>query len=240
MKAKLLTLTTTVMVAFTACDKDGHSNSANSSTANFWETFINPPALESVDDVCTKMNDAVLAKWCYENYDINNDGKVSMSEAKMVKTFEVPDNVEDMKGIEYFANIEKLKFEGRIYTNSLHLEYNTKMSYLSGKITDSCEFYINSEAEFNVRFYDQSSSIDIYSLSIPSFYISIVYGFHPANINIYTTRKKSYAFTERYDGTYERDALDYDQLGQIGVWQIPAKADSGPADSHVLLHLFGI
>ena len=44
------------------------------------------PKLEAVDDVCTKMDDINFMKCCYDYFDVNNDGKVSMSEANAVRT----------------------------------------------------------------------------------------------------------------------------------------------------------
>ena len=44
------------------------------------------PKLEAVDDVCTKMDDINFMKYCYDNFDVNKDGKVSMPEANAVKT----------------------------------------------------------------------------------------------------------------------------------------------------------
>ena len=48
-----------LLIGIMACSKD----SLNSSKDN--------------DDVCTTMDDINFMKWCYDNYDVNGDGKVS-------------------------------------------------------------------------------------------------------------------------------------------------------------------
>ena len=69
--------------------------------------------LETTDDVCTKMDDINFMKYCYANYDANGDGKVSMDEARAVKEFSCAKlNVSSVKGIEYFANLERLTLDG--------------------------------------------------------------------------------------------------------------------------------
>ena len=60
---------------------DNHSNS-NVDGEKTEETL---PELEEVDDVCTKMDDINFMKYCYDNFDVNKDGKVSMPEANAVK-----------------------------------------------------------------------------------------------------------------------------------------------------------
>ena len=70
--------------------------------------------LKEVDDVCTMMDDLELMEHCYEEYDVNKDGKVSMSEAAAVT--EIDTYVDrSIKGLEYFINltdIEILFYEG--------------------------------------------------------------------------------------------------------------------------------
>lgn len=62
--------------------------------------------LPYVDDVCTKMDDAILINYCYDNFDTDGDGKVSMQEAKAVKEIDVMENgVRSLKGVEYFSEL---------------------------------------------------------------------------------------------------------------------------------------
>ena len=76
------------------------------------------PKLEVVDDVCTKMEDINFMKYCYDNFDVNKDGKVSMPEANAVKTISSAHLINSgsaslhyavsFTGIEYFSNLENL------------------------------------------------------------------------------------------------------------------------------------
>ena len=76
------------------------------------------PKLEAVDDVCTKMDDINFMKYCYDNFDVNKDGKVSMPEANAVKTISSAHLINSgsaslhyavsFTGIEYFSNLENL------------------------------------------------------------------------------------------------------------------------------------
>lgn len=80
------------------------------------------PKLEAVDDVCTKMDDINFMKYCYDNFDVNKDGKVSMYEANAVKSISYADlinsgslslcNVVSFTGIEYFSNLENISLGG--------------------------------------------------------------------------------------------------------------------------------
>ena len=81
--------------------------------------------LDKVDDVCTKMDDIEFMRYCYDNFDVNHDGKVSMEEANAVKEIDLDEGVSSLKGLEYFPNIEYLNCWGG-YT-SLDLSKNTKL-----------------------------------------------------------------------------------------------------------------
>lgn len=65
--------------------------------------------LKDVDDVCSTMDDIVFMNYCYENFDANHDGKVSMAEASAVKTISVgKKGIYSLKGIEYFTQLVEL------------------------------------------------------------------------------------------------------------------------------------
>ncbi|MDY6248455.1 MAG: hypothetical protein SPL55_03365 [Prevotella sp.] len=72
------------------------------------------PSLADIDDVCTAMDDLNLMKWCYENYDVNGDNKVSRTEAAAVRDFTPDEKIElkSVKGLEYFTGVEVLKLKG--------------------------------------------------------------------------------------------------------------------------------
>lgn len=90
--------------------------------------------LEEVDDVCTKMVDASFMKYCYDNYDLNKDSKVSMSEAAAIKEMIIPVSVKlnSIKGIEYFTNLTALRFQysKTAEEESLDLKYNLSLRSL--------------------------------------------------------------------------------------------------------------
>ena len=65
--------------------------------------------IKLVDDVCEQMDDIRFMEFCYSHFDVNNDGKVSMTEAQSVKEFSVINlGITSLKGIEYFYNITTL------------------------------------------------------------------------------------------------------------------------------------
>ena len=66
------------------------------------------PELEATDDVCTKMNDLEFMRYCYENFDVNGDGKVAMHEANAVISIEC-NEASSFAGLEYFTNLESFK-----------------------------------------------------------------------------------------------------------------------------------
>ena len=65
--------------------------------------------LKEVEDVCTQMDDINFMNFCYTNFDVNKDGKVSMIEANAVREIFVADkNIKSLIGIEYFTNLTEL------------------------------------------------------------------------------------------------------------------------------------
>ena len=65
--------------------------------------------LKEVEDVCTQMNDINFMSFCYTNFDVNKDGKVSMIEANAVYKMDVSrKNIQSLTGIEYFTNLTEL------------------------------------------------------------------------------------------------------------------------------------
>lgn len=88
------------------------------------------PKLEAVDDVCTKMDDINFTKYCYDKFDVNKDGKVSMKEANAVKVIFCSSSVVSCAGIEYFSNLELLSIGGKPAIKTLDLCYNKCLNYL--------------------------------------------------------------------------------------------------------------
>lgn len=95
------------------------------------------PKLEAVDDVCTKMDDINFMKCCYDNFDVNKDGKVSMYEANAVKDIVDYDNifskVVSFAGIEYFSNLESFslgnEYNSTLNLKTLDLRYNKNLQH---------------------------------------------------------------------------------------------------------------
>ena len=63
----------------------------------------------AVGDVCSKMDDFTFKRYCYDNFDVDHNGRVSKDEAEAVKVINVAScNIASLNGIEYFSNLEKL------------------------------------------------------------------------------------------------------------------------------------
>lgn len=120
------------------------------------------PKLEVVDDVCTKMDDINFMKYCYDNFDVNKDGKVSMAEANAVKEISGFDNSSLLKvvsyaGIEYFSNLEIIRL-GRYDTEpqvkTMDLSYNKCLA----SISLTCATHISS---LDLRFNNELEYVDM-------------------------------------------------------------------------------
>lgn len=99
---KLLTLLAAIAMLFVACSKDDEGGNS-----------LNPlPPMTDPEDVCTAMECIEFMRYCYKNFDVNLDGKVSPAEALGVKEMHIdvfPAHLTSLAGIEYFANIEVLE-----------------------------------------------------------------------------------------------------------------------------------
>ena len=76
------------------------------------DNSIDNPIEESkvVEDICTKMDDINFINFCYTNFDIDKDGKVSMIEADAVSEIRITaKEISSLTGIEYFTNITVLE-----------------------------------------------------------------------------------------------------------------------------------
>ena len=93
--------------------------------------------LKEVDDVCTMMDDLKLMEHCYEEYDVNKDGKVSMEEAAAVRDFTITTEISSIKGIEYFPNIEVLLITRTYDLTECNLMNNKKLKSISLGYMDS-------------------------------------------------------------------------------------------------------
>ena len=166
MKTKLLIIAGLIGVCcLISCKKEGMDNHGYSNVDGD-KTEDTLPELEEVDDVCTKMDDINFMKYCYDNFDVNKDGKVSMPEANAVKSISYADlinsgslslcNVVSFTGIEYFSNLENISLGGNnISVNpkvkTINLCYNkhlTSISMLGASNLSSLDLRTNIELEY--------------------------------------------------------------------------------------------
>ena len=130
------------------------------------------PKLEVVDDVCTKMDDINFMKYCYDKFDVNKDGKVSMPEANAVKEITDFNNSSLLKvvsytGIEYFSSLEKIQLGAHNITTevrTMYLRYNNRLTSISLNCAthiSSLDLRSNNELK-NVNMYGCAELISIY------------------------------------------------------------------------------
>lgn len=101
------------------------------------EPLTDYPQMSDPDDVCSAMDDIEFMRYCYENFDVNKDGKVSPIEAQAVTTISFGNNntdgivtkVKSLKGIQYFTNLTTLECNMCIL-KSLDTSKNTKLTSL--------------------------------------------------------------------------------------------------------------
>lgn len=116
---KLFLLMTVCSILLMSCEKDGGL-----------------PSLPDPDDVCSAMDDLTFMKYCYDNFDVNGDKKVSLSEANAARKIDVKSKeIKSLKGIQYFTNLTFLNCSG----NSLEVLDVSKNTELT-------EFFCHSNA----------------------------------------------------------------------------------------------
>lgn len=87
--------------------------------------------IEKVNDVCTKMEDINFKQYCYDNFDVNKDGVVSMDEASTVFHIDIRERkIYSLKGLEYFPQL-----------TVLHASYNQLSSIDVSRNTQLNELY---------------------------------------------------------------------------------------------------
>ena len=92
-----------------------------------------------VKDVVTIMDDSVFINYCLLNFDLNNDGAISQTEAKTVKVIEITDEpkLKSVKGISVFSNLEEIHFE-KTGLRSIDLSKNTKLTTITREAFYNC------------------------------------------------------------------------------------------------------
>lgn len=111
----------------------------NCSKENDENSTLLPP-LPDPDDVCSAMDNINFMTFCYEKFDANKDGKVSVREAEAVREIDFDKGLSgSLKGIERFPNLEILDCysyhfgSGGYYSFSfaeLDLRYNRMLKIL--------------------------------------------------------------------------------------------------------------
>ena len=95
-----------------------------------------------VDDVASLMDDAVFISYCYANFDLNKDGKISIKEANTAKFIDIEEESKliSVKGIEVFTNLEEVALCQCSSLRSIDLSKNSKIT----RIGDKAFFYCSS------------------------------------------------------------------------------------------------
>lgn len=145
---RLLLLVALLGVVLTACDGKDDELGENK------KPLPELPALPDPEDVCTAMDDIHFMAYCYRTFDVNNDGKVSVSEANAVMKIDLSDFAEkaeivSLKGIEYFVNLQSLVCTKCAKLAALDLRYNKKMtaveSYAFSECSELCRIALPDE-----------------------------------------------------------------------------------------------
>ena len=134
---KVLFALVAMSLLFTACE-DGNDD------------FIK---LKEVDDVCTMMDDINFMAYCYEEFDVNKDGKVSVSEAAAVSIIDGYDGFNSIKGIEYFTNIERLSSKANkrgLRAHDINLSNHKKLREV--RLSFAASEFRNSPTKISINF----------------------------------------------------------------------------------------
>ena len=84
-------------------------------------------SLADPDDICTAMDDVKFMEYCYQNFDVNKDGKVSPVEAKSVRSIDISElKIYSIKGVEYFEILETFIAKNTLLRN-VDLSFNSKL-----------------------------------------------------------------------------------------------------------------
>ena len=131
---RLLALLLFGLLAVT-CSKDDGSSKDDENIAPDKDL----PQLPDSDDVCLDMNDIVFMKYCYNNFDSNKDGSLSTSEALAVRSIDLEgSNVNDLKGIEHFQNLESLNCKNCEKLQSMDISHNLKLTKIGNSAFEGC------------------------------------------------------------------------------------------------------
>lgn len=86
------------------------------------------PDLPDPNDVCSCMDDIIFMQYCYDNFDVNKDGKVSKIEASAVAKIDLSrQEIKTLTGIGYFSNLEILNCKECHELTTVDLSNNLKI-----------------------------------------------------------------------------------------------------------------
>ena len=150
-------------------------------------------SLKQVEDVCTQMDDITFMNYCYKNFDVNNDGMVSMTEANAVKKLYVSNkDIYSLKGIEYFSYLTELDCSYNnlsgldVSKNTLLMELDCRSNNLTTLVVSN-----NTQLTFLCCRNNRITSLDISALSKLDRNYSL-WGLQKDKIVITITDKKEY------------------------------------------------
>ena len=93
------------------------------------------PPMSDPNDVCSSMDDIVFMQYCYDNFDVNKDGKVSTTEANAVHEISVSNKkIQSLRGIQYFGKLTSLVCNNN-QLRSLDVSKNTALTSLTCNYT---------------------------------------------------------------------------------------------------------
>lgn len=94
-----------------------------------------------IEDIVPYMDDSFFIKYCLENFDINNDAKLSQTEASSIKKIDISENdmITSIKGIEYFTNLQSFCAYSCSELIDVDLSNNTKLKVLEDKCFMDCD-----------------------------------------------------------------------------------------------------
>lgn len=128
---KRIFLCVLTIILATACTKEDGNGTGGSQGSD-----SSLPPMTDPNDVCSAMDDIIFMQYCYDNFDVNKDGKVSRIEANAVKSIEfryaspyneipVPSS---LTGIQYFPNITNFYYAaGAAKPTAIDLSNNTQL-----------------------------------------------------------------------------------------------------------------
>ena len=121
------------------------------------------PPMSDPNDVCSSMDDIVFMQYCYDNFDVNKDGKVSTTEANAVHEISVSNKkIQSLRGIQYFGKLTSLVCNNN-QLRSLDVSKNTALTSLTCKYTQltSLDVSKNTALTSLVCSHSQLTSLDV-------------------------------------------------------------------------------